>query len=116
MRNYYSVEDISVLTNVNTETVRRWIRTGELKASIESKREGFDVEAYDFMEFLDKNRDYRDIATFNEQVPSKLRMQFLCNASEFTRDKIAELNHCINDSMDEMGKTISEMNERFGLG
>ena len=48
-----SVAQIAELMDVNKETVRRWIRYGKLKASFNSRKEGFAIAADDLSEFLD---------------------------------------------------------------
>ena len=47
----YDVREVARLLNINEETVRRWIRTGMLKATISSKKEGFIIDEIDLFEF-----------------------------------------------------------------
>ena len=54
----YTVTKIAKLMNVNEETVRRWIRAGQLKATMTSKKEGNVIEESDLMEFIRNNPKY----------------------------------------------------------
>ena len=49
---FYFVEDIANILEVNSETVRRWIRSGKLKAKAESKRSGYRIAHEDLKEFV----------------------------------------------------------------
>lgn len=57
----YKVEEISILFNVNKETVRRWIRSGELNAIIESKKIGHKISEEDLILFAKIRPGYRSI-------------------------------------------------------
>ena len=48
---FYFVEDVATILEVNRETVRRWIRSGKLKAKAESKRGGYRMKLEDLEEF-----------------------------------------------------------------
>lgn len=52
--NGYSIMDISKKLNVYKETVRRWIRSGQLKATLNTRRDGYFVTEDDLNEFIDK--------------------------------------------------------------
>lgn len=47
----YFVEDVADILDVNRETVRRWIRSGKLRAKATSKRNGYRISHDDLMEF-----------------------------------------------------------------
>lgn len=49
------VESVADLLWVNEETVRRWIRSGKLKAHIESKKQGYKISLTNLYDFLDEN-------------------------------------------------------------
>lgn len=49
---FYFVEDVATILEVNSETVRRWIRSGKLKAKAESKRGGYRIRLEDLEEFV----------------------------------------------------------------
>lgn len=55
----YTVKDISLLLNVNIETIRIWIRTGKLKGIKTSRKNGFVVQKDDLLDFCNKNPKYR---------------------------------------------------------
>lgn len=53
-----SVYDVSYLLSVSEETVRRWIRSGRLYASITSSKQGYIIDAIDLYYFLLKKPKY----------------------------------------------------------
>lgn len=61
MEKTFDVQFISEALCVGEETVRRWIRNGDLKADKYSKKEGYIVREKDFNEFLEKHTKYRSI-------------------------------------------------------
>lgn len=48
---FYFVEDVAAILEVNRETVRRWIRSGKLRAKATSKRNGYRISLDNLMEF-----------------------------------------------------------------
>lgn len=58
---FYFVEEVAAILEVDRETVRRWIRSGKLRAKITSKRNGYRISHDDLMEFAEtysvKTRD-----------------------------------------------------------
>ena len=61
-RTDFTVEDISGFLSVSKETVRRWIRNGDLVALNKgAKKEGYDISRTDFLRFLRKNEKYRNV-------------------------------------------------------
>lgn len=59
----YNVRQISELLNVDSETVRRWIRTDKLKGSKDSKKTGFVVSETELKRFLNSIPKYSGIAS-----------------------------------------------------
>ena len=55
----YKVAEVAKLLKVNEETVRRWIRSGDLIATIESKKKGFVINEQDLYEFLETKHKCR---------------------------------------------------------
>ena len=54
----YKIHDISEMLNVDPETVRRWVRKGELVGTATSKKGGYYVDEYDLMVFVTKKPKY----------------------------------------------------------
>lgn len=54
----YTVKDISEMLNINPETVRRWIRTGKLKATKDSRKSGNIVSEQMLHSFLKSSPKY----------------------------------------------------------
>lgn len=62
----YSVKEIANLVSVNEETVRRWIRDGELKSTILSKKSGNTIKESDLHKFLNRKPKYRVLIEVKE--------------------------------------------------
>lgn len=58
----YNVKQISELLNVDSETVRRWIRTNKLKGTKDSKKTGFVVSESELKRFLNSIPKYSGVA------------------------------------------------------
>lgn len=57
--NFLTVEEVALMVDVNKETVRRWIRSGELKATKHSKKEGYEIteeSLYDCLQRIGKTK------------------------------------------------------------
>lgn len=57
----YTVKQISNLLDVDPETVRRWIRRGDLKATQRSKKDGNAISEDHLNEFLISHPKYSQI-------------------------------------------------------
>lgn len=53
---YYTVNEIAEKYSKNPETVRRWIRSGELKAIQHSKKSGNFVSEYELEKFISTHK------------------------------------------------------------
>lgn len=51
----YTVYEAATLVGVNPETIRRWIRSGRLVASISSKKEGYIISEVDLQRMHSKD-------------------------------------------------------------
>lgn len=60
---YYTVTQVSKMCNVDPETVRRWIRTGILNATLENKRSGFHIDEESFKDFMIRYPKYGRIVS-----------------------------------------------------
>ena len=68
----YNVKEISELLSVNEETVRRWIRSGELKASQSSKKQGNVVNEYDLLVFVSDKPKYKKMIGGEQNATNSL--------------------------------------------
>lgn len=57
----YNVTEIARLLDVNEETVRRWIRSNDLKATQSSKKAGNVVDEADLFDFVEARPKYRKV-------------------------------------------------------
>ena len=69
----YTVKDIAELLKINPETVRRWIRNGELEASQISRKSGNVVSEQSLTAFLKKMPQYAPLAA-GVLLPSPLSL------------------------------------------
>ena len=67
---YYTVKDISAMLSVDRETVRRWIRAGELKSTMISRKKGNIISEEFLEEFFNEYPKYRPLDP--EEVREKL--------------------------------------------
>lgn len=91
----YNVAEIAELLQINKETVRRWIRSGELKSTQKSRKNGSVVDELDLFEFVQTKPKYR----YMVEVP-KLQIE----------NTYKELNQLLNDLICERDKLNDEIN------
>ena len=91
----YNVAEIAELLQINKETVRRWIRSGELKSTQKSRKNGSVVDELDLFEFVQTKPKYRHMV----EVP-KLQIE----------NTYKELNQLLNDLICERDKLNDEIN------
>lgn len=58
----YSVKEIAEMLGTNPETIRRWIRSGKLKAEKSSRKEGNVIQEIDLYRYLRSTSRYAGIA------------------------------------------------------
>lgn len=102
----YSVAEIAKLLNVNKETVRRWIRSGQLKSTQKSKRDGNVIDELDLFEFVQTKPKYRNMVGVPEVQISNTyiseELNYLLNDLIYERDKL-------NDEINKIQKIIKEL-------
>lgn len=69
----YTTKDIATLFNVSEETVRRWIRSGELKAIKQSNKSGNLVTEFELRNFVTKRPKYRKFMNDEPNVSIEIR-------------------------------------------
>ena len=88
----YNVAEIAKLLNVNKETVRRWIRSGQLKSTKKSKKDGNVIDELDLFEFVQTKPKYRNMVGVPELQISNTyiseELNYLLNDLIYERDKI----------------------------
>ena len=102
----YGVAEIAKLLNVNKETVRRWIRSGQLKSTQKSKRDGNVIDELDLFEFVQTKPKYRNMVGVPEVQISNTyiseELNYLLNDLIYERDKL-------NDEINKVQKIIKEL-------
>ena len=102
----YSVAEIAKLLNVNKETVRRWIRSGQLKSTKKSKKDGNVIDELDLFEFVQTKPKYRNMVGVPELQISNTyiseELNYLLNDLIYERDKL-------NDEINKIQKIIKEL-------
>lgn len=58
----YTVTEIAKMLDVNKETVRRWVRSGQLVADMHSKKAGIVVSEHNLYEFMAVNPKYESVS------------------------------------------------------
>lgn len=87
----YSVKDIAELLHVSEETVRRWIRYGELKAEQPSKKQGNIVNECDLFGFVsDKPKYKKMVIDKNQQKNNPFSLNDLLNDLIIQRNLLDE--------------------------
>lgn len=92
----YNVMEIANLLKVNEETVRRWIRSGYLKSTITSMKNGYVINEQDLYEFVRTKPKYRTMLGSLEVQSDDTyieKLKKLLNDLISERDRI---NDCIN--------------------
>ena len=102
----YNVAEIAKLLNVNKETVRRWIRSGQLKSTKKSKKDGNVIDELDLFEFVQTKPKYRNTVGVPELQISNTyiseELNYLLNDLIYERDKL-------NDEINKVQKIIKEL-------
>ena len=102
----YNVAEIAKLLNVNKETVRRWIRSGQLKSTKKSKKDGNVIDELDLFEFVQTKPKYRNMVGVPELQISNTyiseELNYLLNNLIYERDKL-------NDEINKIQKIIKEL-------
>ena len=102
----YSVAEIAKILNVNKETVRRWIRSGQLKSTQKSKRDGNVIDELDLFEFVQTKPKYRNMVGVPKlQISNtiiKEDLNYLLNDLIYERDKL-------NDEINKIQKLLKEL-------
>lgn len=103
MRNYNVVE-IAKLLNVNKETVRRWIRTGDLKSIQTSKKHGNVINEENLYEFMKTKPKYRTMLDLSEfQIDNTYEEEL----NELLIDLIKERDR-LNDRINKIQSLLEE--------
>jgi transposase len=89
----YTIKQISNILDVNSETIRRWVRTGELIGTISSRKNGYVIEEVNLIDFLDRHKKYYTMFRLFKLLPiiavAKMKLmtdedrnqafEFMCN-------------------------------------
>ena len=67
----YNTKEIADLLDVDNETVRRWVRSGELKAEQSSRKQGNIVYEKDLFDFISNKPKYKKMISSNIQPINK---------------------------------------------
>ena len=105
MRNY-SVAEIAEKLDVNPETVRRWIRSGELKTTFSSRKKGHIISEKDLQDFANDNPKYAKKLGLEIQprIPIREILVYRLNQLQEERDYI-------NKEIESIQSLLSTMEE-----
>lgn len=95
---YYTVTQVSEMLSVDPETVRRWVRTGRLKATLENKRSGFHIDEESFNDFVNRYPKYGrvvlptiNLPTIDSSKEIKIRLDKIKNYAKRIDKLVAEI-------------------------
>lgn len=100
----YKVTDIAKLLNVNSETVKRWIRSGRLKSTLLSNKQGHVIDERDLYEFVAAEPKYRSMLKSCE-IPNNtyvdtltILLNNLINERDKLNDQINKIRTLLEES------------------
>lgn len=85
MNEYFTVKEVAKMLAVNAETIRRWIRRGELQADDIGGNVGFRITMNQLESFLKDYKKWDTSVFFPDKTSSK------ASAEEMTMDDIADM-------------------------
>lgn len=94
---YYTVTQVSEMFNVDPETVRRWVRNGQLNATLECKRSGFHIDEESVNNFINRYPKYRRIV-----LPTEVYSINNSNEIKSRLKKIKRYTKRINELVEEI--------------
>lgn len=97
---YYTVCQVASMLNVNPETVRRWIRKGDLNAiKPHYKKEGFLIDEDSISEFTNKRKKYKVLREpISQQTLEKIkRLREIQKRIEKLEKLVSEINNLLED-------------------
>ena len=97
---YYTVTQVSEMFNVDPETVRRWVRNGQLNATLECKRSGFHIDEESVNDFINRYPKYRRIV-----LPTEV---YSINNSNEIKTRLKKIKR-YTKRIDELVKEIEEL-------
>lgn len=97
---YYTVTQVSEMFNVDPETVRRWVRNGQLNATLECKRSGFHIDEESVNDFINRYPKYRRIV-----LPTEV---YSINNSNEIKSRLKKIKR-YTKRIDELVKEIEEL-------
>ena len=70
----FNIYQVSQMLDMNQETVRRWIRSGSLKASLSSRKDGYEIRPKALADFLREHPKYADAVLSSLKDALRLQM------------------------------------------
>ena len=115
----YTVSEISSLLDASPETVRRWIRGGELTAIQTSRKEGNQITEDDLLKFLRSKPRYRAIVgrIMTERLLNKSRntpMRTLKTENDLLENLLAEHIVFCQEMLEQKKNELAELQEEIG--
>ena len=115
----YTVSEISSLLDASPETVRRWIRGGELTAIQTSRKEGNQITEDDLLKFLRSKPRYRAIVgrIMTERLLNKSRntpLRTLKTENDLLENLLAEHIVFCQEMLEQKKNEIAKLQEEIG--
>lgn len=115
----YTVSEISSLLDASPETIRRWIRSGELIAIQTSRKEGNQITEDDLLKFLRSKPRYRAVVgrIMTERILNKVGntpTRALKTEKNPIEDILAEHIIFCQEMLEQKKTEINELQEEIG--
>lgn len=115
----YTVSEISSLLDASPETIRRWIRSGELIAIQTSRKEGNQITEDDLLKFLRSKPRYRAVVgrIMTERILNKVGntpARTLKTEKNPIEDILAEHIIFCQEMLEQKKTEINELQEEIG--
>lgn len=92
----YSIKDSAELLNVNEETVRRWIRSGKIKAFKTSNKEGWRIPKHVLYSFASSNPKYKKyVNKTDSDVNDEIKI-IVCDLNKQIDELMSNMNALYN--------------------
>ncbi len=88
---YYTIYEAAKLIGVNPETVRRWIRSGELAATMSSKKNGYIINQTDLLTMRSKGVDALNTVRKTEIQETQKMIEFHETMLEYYKRHLKDL-------------------------
>ena len=110
----YSVDEVADMLGINSTTVRRWIHSKKLVASIHSRKEGFLINEADLLCFSKRTSKYRSLG-FMIETGTRLERGQETTLEQALVDHIGYLEKQLEQKQAEVTELQAELEKVKGM-